>query len=120
MTTQCDRKPRGASWKPKPLISPFGKTGFSKVWTSPLAMFVHEERPLVREDVDVHRAHDGARGVAADGGVQRGERHLGLQERLDGAEDARQVIDDRLVVGGHRGQHAREWPNLGWVPRVRG
>src|SRR5512143_2134652 len=39
MTIQCESVPRGASWKPKPLCSPFGKTGWLNVVTSPLPMF---------------------------------------------------------------------------------
>src|SRR5512139_2114409 len=38
MTDQCDRMPRGASWKPTPLISPLGKLGALKVLTSPFPM----------------------------------------------------------------------------------
>src|SRR5512139_1760027 len=38
MTDQCDRMPRGASWKPTPLISPLGNLGGLKVFTSPFPM----------------------------------------------------------------------------------
>src|SRR5512139_602822 len=39
MTIQCERVPRGASWKPKPFCSPFGKVGGLQVVVSPLPMF---------------------------------------------------------------------------------
>jgi hypothetical protein len=74
---------------------------------------------LPGQDLDVARAHDRARGVAADRRVQAVERHLDLGDRLDDGEHPGQVLDDRLVADRGRHQHPRQRPDLGRLARRR-